>query len=400
MNTDDLKQLARHADSVSGREPVRLHEVKARVRTTRRRRVMATAAGAVLTLAVGVVVLSPRMFADGPPPTLPPTPSSPTPTKALPSATPTTDGLVHPPKGTKTLSLRQTVLSWNAELLSGVTSPDDPDVRLSIWRTECVVCPEGEAGHPRFAAMALTRDGYRTTTYLHLPTEASTSAMAARRLDAPSISSPAPGVFLLVEHLNGPAWVLHANGDLRAVRIVGETRRMTDRRLVYQCETDVAVGVFSTGWCLLDPRRATAALISGTWIEPGRSVADPGLGQAPWGVLSTIPERTRGQRLVVGPRRAADPGAHPPPGPRLHQVALGQRRPDVLDRAARLTLDADSGRATALRGAGLTRQSAVPARPAPWPARTEARRTSGPRASSGPPTAACSRSVIPSTRRG
>ena len=63
-----------------------------------------------------------------------------------------------------------------------------------------MACPIiGEARfHPDFYAMALTRDGYKTTTYLRLPTRDT--------YDPPSLSSPVPGVFLLAEHLNGPAW--------------------------------------------------------------------------------------------------------------------------------------------------------------------------------------------------
>lgn len=282
MNTDDLKLLSRHADEVRGREPSRLAEVHGRVRAIRRRRVMTTtAAGAVLTLSVCVGVLAPRLFAHTPPPAKPPTPVAPTPTQTVtPDKTPPTDGLFHPRKGTKRLTLRQTVLSYNAEQLSGVTSPGDPDVRLSIWHTRCMACPiRGEARfHPDFYAMALTQDGYETTSYLRLPT--------GDQYDPPSISSPVPGVFLLVEHLNGPAWVLHANGDLQPLRRVADTARITDRRLVYKCTDENEVN-FANGWCLLDPRHATFAQIRGTSIELGSSAGDPGLGQEPWGMVNT-----------------------------------------------------------------------------------------------------------------
>ena len=286
MNTDDLKLLARHADEVRGREPSRLAEVHVRVRTIRRRRVVTTtAAGAVLTLSVAVGVLVPRLLADTPPPANPPTPVTPTPTQTVTPDKPPTDRLFHPRKGTKRLTLRQTVLSYNAEQLSGVASPGDPDVRLSIWRTECVVCPAGEAGHPVFDAMALTRDGYESTTYLHLPTEGFDLGAGPEDLDPPTISSPAQGVFLLVEHLNGPAWVLHANGNLRRVRPTAETSKVTDPRLVYRC--DYARGGLAIGWCLLDPRRATTAPLVGTWVDLGHSAGNPGLGQAPWGIVNT-----------------------------------------------------------------------------------------------------------------
>ena len=291
MNTDDLKVLARHADEVRGREPSRLAEVHLRVRTIRRRRVMATtAAGAVLTLSVAIGVLVPRLFADPPPPANPPTPVTPTPTQTVtPDKTPK-DTLFHPDKGSKGLTLRQTVLSYNAEQLSGVASPGHPDVRLSIWRTECVVCPAGEAGHPVFDAMALTRDGYETTTYLRLPTERFDLGPGRTRsedLDPPTISSPEPGVFLLVEHLNGPAWVLHANGVLRRVRQAAETSRVTDPHLVYRCESESSQRVFGSGWCLLDPRRATSAPLSGTVVDEGHSAGNPGLDQSAWGIVNT-----------------------------------------------------------------------------------------------------------------
>ena len=286
MNTDDLKVLARRADQARGREQDRLAEVRTRVSAVRRRRVVArTTAGVVLALAVGLAVLSPRLFGDTPPPTHPPTPSTPTPTQEVtPDKTPK-DTLVHPRKGTERLTLRQTVLSWNAEQLAGVASPDDPDVRLSIWRTECVVCPAGEAGHPVFDALALTRDGYETTTYLRLPTQGIDLGSGPEDLDPPTLSSPAPGVFLLVEHLNGPAWVLHANGSLRRVRLTAETTQVTDPRLVYSCE--YARGGLGVGWCLLDPRRATSAPLAGTWLELGHSASNPGLGQQPWGIVNT-----------------------------------------------------------------------------------------------------------------
>ena len=288
MNTDDLKQLVHQADAVRGREPARLDEVRARVRTTRRRRAVLATTGAVLTVAVGVVVLSPRLFADSAPPVHPPTLSTPTPTTTLPTDAPTTDGLFDPRPGTKRLTLRQTVLSWNAEQVSGVVAPDNRDVRLSIWRTECLACPAGEAGHPRFAALALTRDGYESTTYLHLPTEnvdLGPGRVRSDDLDPPSISSPVPGVFLLVEHLNGPAWVLHDDGALRRVHLTAGTSTITDRRLVYPCTN--ARPDFTSGWCLLDPRRATAAPLSGTLVDLGYSAGNPGLGQEPWGILNT-----------------------------------------------------------------------------------------------------------------
>jgi hypothetical protein len=200
------------------------------------------------------------------------------------------DTRFHPDEGSKRLTLRQTVLSYNAEQLSGVASPSDPDVRLSIWRTECVVCPAGEAGHPVFHAMALTRDGYEATTYLRLPTEGFDLGPGRTRsqdLDPPTISSPAPGVFLLVEHLNGPAWVLHANGVLRRVRQTAVTSRVTDPRLVYPCESESSQRGFGSGWCLLDPRRATSAPLSGTVVDEGHSAGNPGLDQSPWGIVNT-----------------------------------------------------------------------------------------------------------------
>jgi len=85
VNTEDLRALAERAESVQGRQGVRLAEVHGRIRTARRRRGAAAAAGsaaAVLALIVGVTLLAEtRERADAP--INSPTPTPPPPTKAI-----------------------------------------------------------------------------------------------------------------------------------------------------------------------------------------------------------------------------------------------------------------------------------------------------------------------------
>jgi len=66
--------------------------------------------------------------------------------KPTPSRTERPEHTIQPAKGTEELTPRQTVLSENAQLLTAMTSLDDPDVRLSLWSAECLVCPTQSNG--------------------------------------------------------------------------------------------------------------------------------------------------------------------------------------------------------------------------------------------------------------
>ena len=180
-------------------------------------------------------------------------------------------GTYHPPEGTKRLNPRQTVQSYNAQLVGALTSFDDPDVRISLWTTRCLVCPGlGFGRGPQsFNALAVTDDGYRTATYLR---------QDAFNLD--SIRRVSRDTFLLYDP-NNMGKLVSADGTLRRVRLVDEARTPDDPRLVYRCGgDDTGPGI---GWCVLDLPTATAARLPATFTMTGRSAGNPALGQQAWG---------------------------------------------------------------------------------------------------------------------
>lgn len=272
MITDDLRQLADRASQVDDRPDQRLAEVHGRIRTVKRRRKLAGLTGVAVVAAVLVVgglrLTSTDQRSTGPI-DKPSRTSTPTTPPARPAHT------IRPPKGTKELTLRQTVLSYNARLITAVASFDDPDVRVALWETECLVCPPpwGGQGHQTFQAMAITDDGFRTATYHRQP-------MAILS----SISSVGRDTFLLNDQGNGVQRLLRADGSLRRVRLVDETRAPKDPRLVLPCGG--FVDSLGDGWCVLTVASATTARLPATYIGNGDSAARPTLGQRPWGMES------------------------------------------------------------------------------------------------------------------
>jgi hypothetical protein len=113
--------------------------------------------------------------------------------------------------------------------------------------------------------MALTADGYRTTTYAPVP-------LGANRV----VSSPRDGVFLLSDG-SGKEWLVDVKGSVRRVRrVLGTEYVPADPRLWFQC----VYGSWRSRWCSLDLRTATAHVSSKQW---GGSAVRPGLGAQPWG---------------------------------------------------------------------------------------------------------------------
>ncbi len=277
MTVDDLRELAHLADDVVGRSPDRLAEVHRRIDRERRRR----AASAVVAATVVVVVVAVGAFALGNLTSRTPDPADshrpqPSPTR---SESERPAERFRPAEGTERLTPRQTVLSYNAVLVHAVTAFDDPEVRVSLWETVCLACPPCPEcrSHPSFRALALTGDGYRTTTYLR-PVQNNIQSITRIGRDS----------FLLNDELNAWQRLLTSDGRLRRVRMVDEHRAPDDPRLVFQCDrnlTDPVKGYAKgeSGWCVLDERSATASPLPATWVI-GRSMGRPALGQRPWGV--------------------------------------------------------------------------------------------------------------------
>jgi hypothetical protein len=279
MTVDDLRDLARLADGVVGHSPDRLAEVHRRIDRAKRRRT-ASAVAASVVVAVAVVAGS---FALGNLAGRTPDPADshrpqPSPTG---SATERATERFQPREGIRRLTPRQTVLSYNAVLRQAAAAFDDPDVRVSLWETVCLVCPPPDPSQPSyhrtFRALAVTDDGYRTTTYLR-PVQNNIQSITRVGRDS----------FLLNDELNAWQRLLTSDGRLRRVRMVDEQRAPVDPRLVFECDrnlTDPVKGYArgEAGWCVLDVRSATAAPLPATWVI-GRSMGRPTLGQRPWGV--------------------------------------------------------------------------------------------------------------------
>jgi hypothetical protein len=277
MTIDDLRELARLADGVVGQSPDRVADVHRRIDRAQRRR----AVSVVVASVVVVVAVLAGSFALGNLAGRTPDPArsnrpQPTPTQSE-SERPTER--FQPADGTRRLTARQTVLSYNAVLLQATAAFDDPDVRVSLWETVCLACPPCSECrfHPSFRALAVTDDGYRTTRYLR-----------PRQMNVESITRTDDHTFLLNDELNARQQLLSTDGRLRPVRMVDKRRSTRDSGLLFECDrslTDPVIGYDKgeSGWCVLDVRTATASPLPATWVI-GRSMGRPALGQRPWGI--------------------------------------------------------------------------------------------------------------------
>ena len=277
MTIDDIRELARLADGVVDQSPDRVAEVHRRIERAQRRRVASVVVAAIV-VAIAVVAGS---LALGDLTGRSPDPADshrPQPSPTLSDSERPTERF-RPREGARRLTPRQTVLSYNAVLLRAAAAFDDPDVRVSLWETVCLACPPCPdcRSHPSFRALAVTDDGYLTTTYLR-----------PRQVNVQSITRAADHTFLLNDELNARQRLLSADGRLRRVQMVDKQRSTTDAGLVFQCDrnlTDPVIGYAKgeSGWCVLDVRTATASPLPETWVV-GRSIARPTSGQRPWGI--------------------------------------------------------------------------------------------------------------------
>jgi hypothetical protein len=234
-----LSDAARHIADGLVPPAVDLDRVRAQARSNRRR-AASLAVAAVVTTVVGVTTLVDGRATSAPPP-IPATTPTPTQTsnRAWSPASMTPEVVVHTP----------------AALLQSVgVAPGNTDVRMSIWAV---------AG---YRGMALTTDGFRTTTYASAPPEEANQV----------VSSPKDGVFLLSDG-SDHEWLVDVRGTVRRVkRVVDSSFAPADSRLWFQC----VYGSWRSRWCALDLRTATAHVSSKKWDG---SAVRPGLGAQPWG---------------------------------------------------------------------------------------------------------------------
>jgi hypothetical protein len=239
-------------------------------------------AAAVLVVVSGVAVLQSagddRSLPD------PITPVSPTPTPDVtPDATPdATPGTSPAHESETSMTPEEVVLADNAVLAYGGVSADDPDFRVSAWTAECTWCPKRypeSPTRPMFHALAVTTDGWRTTTYRRPPR--GTAGIFY-------VHSPAAGVLLIVDPANGGEWQVSENGAWTLLPHAVEDHEADSPRQWFSCRLS---GTYRTTWCAYD---------DGVVYERGEawsggpdddtSAVSPAVGIEPWGRERLTPD--------------------------------------------------------------------------------------------------------------
>ena len=192
-----------------------------------------------------------------------------------PTPTPSPTSAESPTHQSETsMTPEEVVRASNAGLWFAGASADDPDFRISVWTATCTWCPEKVPGvRPDFSAIAITTDGYATTTY--------------RRPPFPGgiyyVHSPAPGVLMLVDDANGGEWLVREDGTVsKRLKHVVEERPANEPRQWFQCLS----GDVQATWCAVDVAGETVYEWRGPWTgSPGNtlSAVSPGAGIEPWG---------------------------------------------------------------------------------------------------------------------
>lgn len=251
-----LTRAARHIADGLNPPAVDLDGIRARARRNRRRgTALATAATVVAVIAVGAAIGSRDSAA--------PDPVEPVPTPVETITSPPSPE--EPSPFPTSMTPEEVVNEPRAELWTAAVAPGDPDMRISMWSFMCTrPCPE--RGPFEFTGVALTTDGYETTTYLRPPFSLGVDL---------HVSSPRDGVFLVIDQSNGGEWLVDVAGTVRRVKRVDSELRPVDPRLWFQCP-----GHWRSTWCSLNPDTATAYMWPKTWDG---SAASPAVSDRPWG---------------------------------------------------------------------------------------------------------------------
>jgi len=302
----DLEQLRRLSGAVRPPAFESLEQVAGR--RDRRATVsvaLASVAAVVAVVAGGMLVVDPGEDRPEPAPIVP----TPTPTKPDKTGKPSEK----PTHASETsMTPKEVVLADDATLeLTGV-SADDPDFRVSRWSATCHWCPKSEVGRPSFTALAITTDGYATTTYRRAPFDSGLE----------HVESPAPGLLLIVDSANGYEWLVRHDGSIAALEHVFDEVPAADPRLWFMCLG--STGHNNAGgaepqdaqltWCVLDPAADTVHVWEGPWegtdfaVEYRSSVVSPGSKDPVWGFQDQIDDRLVAWWLADGTRHYQDLG--------------------------------------------------------------------------------------------
>jgi hypothetical protein len=236
-------------------------EIRKRARRNRRRGTALVAAATVTAaIAIGAAIDS-RLSTATDPVAPVPTPDTTTGTPS-PSPSPSPE---RPNPFPRSMTPEQVVDAPRAELWTAAVAPGDPETRISMWTVRCTrPCPQRGPGE--FNAVALTTDGYETTTYLRPPFSLGVDLQ---------VSTPADGIFLITDQSNGGEWLLDVDGNFRPVTRVDIQLKPADPRLWFQCPSH-----WRSTWCALDPDTATAYAWPRAWDG---SATRPATGDTPWG---------------------------------------------------------------------------------------------------------------------
>ena len=253
------ERLSRAARQVAeGLTPpvVDLALLRARARSNRRRRTSLTAAAALMVVAVGAIIVG--SWNTG---AQDPVKPAVTPVETV-TSTPTPE---EPNPFPRSMTPEQVVKEPRAKLVAAAVAPGDPNTRISMWLFQCTR-PCSDRGPHEFTAVAVTTDGYKTTTYLR--------PMFDLGIDL-QVSSPEDGLFLVTDQSNGGEWLVDLAGNIRGVTRVATRFKPADPRLWFQCP-----GHWRSTWCALDPDTATVYAWPQAWDG---SAASPAVGDSPWG---------------------------------------------------------------------------------------------------------------------
>lgn len=318
-------------------------------RRVRRQAVSATVAGvAAVVVAAFLLLLAPRDDRALPAPVETPTPTA----SASPTRTATTDASPRHRSGAS-MTPREVVAASDADLLLSGVSADDPDFRIAVWEARCHWCPKAypdARGRPTFTGLAITTDGFATTTYRRPPFDPGLIW---------HVESPGPGLLLIVDTVNGPEWLVRDDGSITRLARVAAQHPGAGPRSWHECHgvvDDRYDHVDPTGWCALDPASNTSYQWPSPWLVDGivdsRSTVSPGHGADPWGLVWSQ------DRLIAywydgGGRHTRDFGAAKVSGA-IEHLPPGEMAVWSLDRRTRmLTIHSSTDRGATWRTTGL-----------------------------------------------
>ncbi len=307
----DLEQLRRLSSEVRPPTFESLEQVARR--RDRRATVsiaLASVAAVVAVMAGGLLVVDPGADRSEPAPAAPTqSPTKPDETRK-PSEKPT-----HASK--TSMTPKEVVLADDATLEMTGISADDPDFRVSKWRATCHWCPKSEVGRPSFTALAITTDGYATTTY---------RSAAQFWTGGEYVLSPGPGLLLIVDRINGYEWLVREDGTFTLLDHDFDEVTTADPRFWFKCmsgtsHTNAALlgealpDDAQYTWCVLDPDANAVHVRRGPWegtdfaVGIWPSLVSPASADPVWGFQDQIDDRLIAWWLVDGTRHFQELGA-------------------------------------------------------------------------------------------